>query len=211
MLYIIPTPIGNLKDITLRAIETLSSCDYILCEDTRHSSILLNHYEIKKPLKSYHQFNESSKLNEILDDLRNGKNIALISDCGTPGICDPGSILIKACREIDLPITSLPGPCALITAFSLSGSQEGQFQFLGFFPRKNKEIYEYLLRITNFQGVSIFYESPLRILETLNIFQKVLPDAKIQVTRELTKNFEEKIKGTAEEIIHHLNAHVVKG
>ena len=211
MLYIVPTPIGNLKDITLRAIETLSSCDYILCEDTRHSSILLNHYQIKKPLKSFHQFNEASRLSPILEDLRSGKNIALISDGGTPGICDPGAGLIKACREASLPLTSLPGPCAVTTAFSLWGSNETAFQFLGFFPRKEKEIHLILAQTLSYKGITIFYESPQRILDTLEVLNTFCPKRKILITRELSKSFEEIISGVAHELIEHFTLHPPKG
>lgn len=211
VLYIVPSPIGNLKDITYRAIEVLSNCDYILCEDTRHSSTLLQHYDIKKPLKSYHQFNESSRLQSILEDIRNGSEIAIISDGGTPGICDPGAILIKACREEGLPFTALPGPSAVTTAFSLWGADSATFQFLGFFPRKEKEAHHFLLQILHYDGISLFYESPQRILDTLRIFKDFAPERKLVVTRELTKTFEEKVSGTAEEILTHFASHPCKG
>lgn len=211
MLYIVPTPIGNLKDITYRAVEVLSSCDYILCEDTRHSSTLLNHYQIKKPLQSYHQFNEASKLKSVLQDLKSGKNIALISDGGTPGICDPGAILIKACREENIPLTALPGASAVPTAFSLWGAQSPAFQFLGFFPRKEKEAHQFLLRALNYDGITLFYESPQRIIDTLAILKEFIPHRKLLVVRELTKTFEEIIQGTSEEILTHFQDMTPKG
>ncbi|SCA63836.1 hypothetical protein SCG7109_BH_00020 [Chlamydiales bacterium SCGC AG-110-M15] len=135
-LYFVPTPIGNLADITYRAIEVLSKSDYILCEDTRHSLRLLKHYDIQKPLKSYHKFNESKVLDRILDDLKSGLQISLISDAGTPGIADPGAILLKACVERGLEVISLPGPCAVVTALSASGLDTERFQFVGFLPKK---------------------------------------------------------------------------
>lgn len=136
LLYLVATPIGNLGDITVRALETLKSCDYILCEDTRHSLILLQHYQIHKPLKSYHQFNESSQQAAILRDLENGMQICLISDAGTPSISDPGSLLVEACVAHNLPFTLLPGPCAAIQALACSGLPTEVFQFCGFLPRK---------------------------------------------------------------------------
>lgn len=136
MLYLISTPIGNLKDITLRAIETLNDVDLILCEDTRHSKRLLDHYNIQKPLKSYHKFNEVKELEQILSLLKEGKKIALISDAGTPCIQDPGALLIQSCQKENLPYTAIPGPCALAMAFSLSALESGPFQFIGFFPKK---------------------------------------------------------------------------
>lgn len=211
VLYIVPTPIGNLKDITYRAVEVLSSCDYILCEDTRHSSTLLNHYNIKKPLHSYHQFNEASKLKNILQDLQSDKNIALISDSGTPGICDPGAILIRACREENIPITALPGPSAVPTAFSLWGAESPAFQFLGFFPRKEREAQKFLLQALHYEGITLFYESPQRIIDTLELLKEYIPARKLLTVRELTKTFEEKIEGTAEELLTHFHSHAPKG
>jgi 16S rRNA (cytidine1402-2'-O)-methyltransferase len=211
VLYIVPTPIGNLKDITYRAVEVLSACDYILCEDTRHSSILLNHYSIKKPLKSYHQFNESSKLSHILDDLRSGQDIAIISDGGTPGICDPGAVLIKACRDEGLSMTALPGASAVTCAFSLWGADSPDFQFLGFFPRKEKEAHQFLLKLLHYDGISLFYESPQRIQDTLKILVEFAPERKLLITRELSKTFEEKLSGTASVLLEHFQTRPPKG
>lgn len=211
MLYIVPTPIGNLKDITYRAVEVLSSCDYILCEDTRRSAILLNHYQIKKNLKSYHAFNESSLVSSIIQDLESGKDIALISDGGTPGICDPGAKLIKSCRQHNIPYTALPGPCALTTAFSMWGEENAIFQFLGFMPRKEKEIHTFLFQLLQFQGASIFYESPQRIISTLSILDHLAPNRNLLVTREISKAFEEKIYGLPKDILIRLKDHSPKG
>jgi 16S rRNA (cytidine1402-2'-O)-methyltransferase len=211
VLYIVPTPIGNLKDITYRAVEVLASCDYILCEDTRHSSTLLNHYNIKKPLKSYHQFNEASKLQPILQDLKDGRSIALISDGGTPGICDPGAMLIRACREEGLPLTALPGPSAVPTAFSLWGADSPAFQFLGFFPRKEKEAHQFLLQALHYEGITLFYESPQRIVDTLHILKEFIPDRKLLIVRELTKAFEEIIEGIPQKLIERFQSSQPKG
>ncbi|MEK7339340.1 MAG: 16S rRNA (cytidine(1402)-2'-O)-methyltransferase, partial [Verrucomicrobiota bacterium] len=134
MLYVVSTPIGNLKDFSFRALDVLKECDYILCEDTRHSQILLSHYSIKKPLKSFHRFNERMRLRAILEDLENGKNIALISDAGTPAISDPGLQLISECHQKKIPMTTIPGACAVIVALLLSGFSSTVFQFLGFVP-----------------------------------------------------------------------------
>jgi 16S rRNA (cytidine1402-2'-O)-methyltransferase len=199
MLYLIATPIGNLSDFSFRALEVCQKCDYLLCEDTRRSSILLNHYQIKKPLKSYHQFNESEKLSFVLQDLSQGLEIGLLSDGGTPALCDPGEILVKACREKKIPITSIPGPCALIQALILSGFTTHPFQFFGFLPRKDSEILQILPFALSFAGTSIFYESPQRLTSTLELIAQIAPDLEVAVVRELTKTFEEVIRLPAKE------------
>lgn len=201
MLFLIATPIGNLADITFRAIDTLKSCDYILCEDTRHSLILLKHYQIQKPLKSYHQFNESAQLSPILEDLKEGKQIALISDAGTPGISDPGYLLVKNCIENHLPVTAIPGPCAAIQAISCSGLPTDLFQFIGFLPRKESELHRQLQTILEYPGATICYESPNRLMDTLNLIHKLAPDRLLVIARELTKKFEEFKRGTPQELL----------
>jgi 16S rRNA (cytidine1402-2'-O)-methyltransferase len=203
MLYLIATPIGNLGDLTYRAVEILKTCDLILCEDTRHSAVLLAHYEIRKPLKSYHQFNESEREEQILGELRNGKTIALISDAGTPGICDPGEQLVKRCIEENLPFTALPGPCAIITALTLSGMDTLPFQFIGFLPKKTSEIRKALQEALLYPGTTICYETPHRITETLEILKELAPTRKVAIARELTKKFEECLRGTPEELLPH--------
>jgi 16S rRNA (cytidine1402-2'-O)-methyltransferase len=203
MLYLIATPIGNLTDITYRAIQTLQNCDYILCEDTRHSSILLQHYQIHKPLKSYHRFNESAKADSILNDLRAGKQIALISDAGTPGISDPGAALVKLCIDNQIHFTAIPGPCAAIQALSCSGFATDQFQFLGFLPRKQGELKLALQQILSYPGTTICYESPKRLLDVLELIQTIKPDCQLAVARELTKKFEEIIRGTATTLLEY--------
>jgi 16S rRNA (cytidine1402-2'-O)-methyltransferase len=208
VLYIVATPIGNLADFTFRAVEILQNSHYILCEDTRTSKTLLNHYAIQTPVKSYHKFNEKERLQEILADLRNGLQIALISDAGTPGICDPGVELLTHCQKEKLPFSSLPGPCALILALTLSGMPSERFQFIGFLPKKEKELKICLVELLTYSGVSICYESPHRLLDTLALLP---PDREIAVVREMTKIYEESRKGTAQELLVHFQVHRPKG
>lgn len=211
MLYLVATPIGNLGDITFRAIETLKSCDYILCEDTRHSLQLLNHYHITKPLKSYHKFNEASREKAILDDLREGKTIALISDAGTPGISDPGERLAQSCIAAGIPLAAIPGPCAAIMALTCSGMDASRFQFCGFLPKTSGKLREALTEILAYNGTTICYESPQRLLETLALIQELSPNRKLALARELTKKFEEIKQGTPIELIKHFESHTLKG
>jgi 16S rRNA (cytidine1402-2'-O)-methyltransferase len=211
MLYLIATPIGNLADITLRALDVLKSCDYILCEDTRHSLILLHHYEIRKPLKSYHKFNEASQANSILQDLKAGKKICLISDAGTPGISDPGAELVKLCIEHDLSITALPGPCAIIQALCCSGLPMERFQFLGFLPRKENDLKLELQSALSYQGTTICYESPHRLLKVLELIHSMQPERPLVVARELTKKFEEIVRGCSSKLIEHWQSALLKG
>lgn len=211
MLYIIATPIGNLADITFRAIDTLKICDYILCEDTRHSLVLLRHYDIHKPLKSYHKFNETEQLSSIIDDLHQSKQIGLISDAGTPGISDPGYLLIKSCVENEIPVTSIPGPCAAIQALSCSGLPTDRFQFWGFLARKETELKRQMQSILDYPGTTICYESPNRLLETLLIIQTMAPHRQLVIARELTKKFEEIKRGLAKELINHWQKAILKG
>ena len=211
VLYLIATPIGNLSDFSFRAVETCQKCDYLLCEDTRRSSILLNHYSIHKPLRSYHQFNESEKLEEVLRDLGDGKEIGLLSDGGTPALCDPGEILVKACREKGLPITTIPGPCALIQALILSGFPTHPFQFFGFMPRKETEILHLLPLVFAFPGTSLFYESPQRLEDTLSLIAGLSPETEVGVAREITKTFEEVVVFTALEAKEHFIKNPVRG
>jgi 16S rRNA (cytidine1402-2'-O)-methyltransferase len=211
MLYLVATPIGNLSDITLRAIETLKSCDYILCEDTRRSLILLNHYEIRKPLRSYHKFNEASSQEKILLDLQSGKNICLISDAGTPGISDPGTLLIKHCVEKGVPVVAIPGPCAAIQAMVCSGLPTDRFQFWGFLPKKDSDLKKALREILSFPAPTICYESPHRLLKVLTLIQDMEPERTLVVARELTKKFEEFFRGTASHQLAHWNENTLKG
>jgi 16S rRNA (cytidine1402-2'-O)-methyltransferase len=211
MLYIISTPIGNLEDITYRAVRILSACDYILSEDTRKSSILLNHYKIKKKLISFHKFNEQKRLKKIIEDLENQKNIALISSAGTPTINDPGNSLIQRCIEKKIEITALPGPCSVITALTLSGFDIKNFQFIGFFPKKKSKKTKILKEISIYDGISIFFESKNRLLKTLKLLEEVLPEKEIVIARELTKKFEECIRGNPKELLKHFSKKNPKG
>lgn len=211
MLYIIATPIGNLADISERALQTLRDCELILCEDTRHSQILLHHYQIQKPLLAFHQFNEKKQEERILQDLETGRKIALISDAGTPLISDPGQALVRACVDRKIPISAIPGPCSPILALVLSGFNSSRFQFIGFLPREAGFLKEALRRALFYQGTTIAFESPGRILHTLEILQTLDSQRQFAIARELTKTFEECRRGTAEELIHHYQANEIRG
>ncbi len=203
-LYIIATPLGNLEDITLRAIRILKECDLVLCEDTRETRKLLNHYEIKTMTQSYHAQSKLSKIDSIIAMLADGRNIALVSDAGTPAISDPGSLLIKKVRE-ELPemeILSVPGPSALTSAFSTSGIVGGEFTFLGFLPHKKGR--ETLFKeIADGERPYIFYESPHRLMKTLESLVKFSPEKQVQVAKEITKIFEQYVIGTPKEVLEY--------
>jgi 16S rRNA (cytidine1402-2'-O)-methyltransferase len=211
MLYLIATPIGNLGDITLRALEILKSCDYILCEDTRHSRVLLQHYKIVKPLKSFHKFNEAAREEEVIYDLLSGQQIAVISDAGSPGIADPGLQLVQRCRQKNISVSSIPGPCALIAALTISGLETSRFQFIGFLPKKSSELHEILYDVLHYPGVTVCYETAHRLLTTLEILQEIAPERILAVARELTKKFEECIQGSASEHYLYWKEHPPKG
>jgi len=196
MLYLIATPIGNLADFSYRAISVIQSCDYLLCEDTRRSRILLNHYALDKPLRSYHRFNEEKKKADILEDLRNGKTVGLLSDAGTPSIADPGLRLVMACREQKLPVIPIPGSCAAIVALVGSGLDTERFQFVGFLPKKRGELKKLLADALLYPGTTICYESPFRLKEALKVLEALDPERRVVIARELTKKFEEFIEGT---------------
>lgn len=204
-LYLVPTPIGNLKDITLRALEVLKECDLVAAEDTRQSLKLLNHFEIRKPMLSYHQHNEQGKSDNIIEKLKEGKIIALVTDAGTPGISDPGSVIVKKCIEENLDFEVLPGATATTTALVYSGLDTTKFLFRGFIPRENKERKPFMEEIKNSKETLIFYEAPHRLLNTLSFILESLGDRKIAVCRELTKLHEEIIRGTVSEIIESYN------
>ncbi|MEM5782465.1 MAG: 16S rRNA (cytidine(1402)-2'-O)-methyltransferase [Candidatus Aenigmatarchaeota archaeon] len=211
-LYIIATPIGNLEDITLRALKILKSVDYILCEDTRHSLKLLKHYQIEKPLISYHQHSQLKKIDEIINLLKNGKNLALISDAGTPGISDPGNKLIKeVLKEIpEIEIIPIPGASAIISLASISGLNTDKFIFLGFPPSKNKRK-KFFEEIKNYSYPIIIYESPYRLIKTLEEIKNFMPLAKVVVGKELTKVYEKIYRGSIEQVIKEIKDDGVKG
>ena len=195
-LFLIPTPIGNLADITARSVSTLFEVDYILCEDTRRTAKLMNHLNIKKNLKSFHKFNEHSKIKNIIDDLKKGLTIGVVSDAGSPGISDPGYLIVKNCLESNIEVESLPGPTALIPALVISGIPCERFTFEGFLPIKKgrKKRLEELSREIR---TMVFYESPHKISKTLNDLKVHLgDDRKVSVSKELTKIHESTIRGT---------------
>lgn len=210
-LYLVPTPIGNLKDITLRALEVLKSVDIIAAEDTRQSLKLLNHYEIKKTLISYHKHNEQGKSIEILDFIKEGKDVAIVTDAGTPGISDPGAVIVSKCIEENIEFQVLPGATAITTSLVYSGIDTTKFIFRGFFPRDNKERNILLSEINNVRETIILYESPYRIIKTLNIIKESLGNRNIALCRELTKLHEEIIRGKIEDVLENLNNRVIKG
>ena len=210
-LYLVPTPIGNLADITLRALETLKSVDVILAEDTRTSGILLKHYNISKPLQSFHNFNEHKVVNTLIDRLKKGETMALISDAGTPGISDPGFLIARACLQAGIAIECLPGPTAFVPALIKSGLPADRFVFEGFLPQK-KGRQTLLKKLVAEERTMIFYESPYRLIKTLNNFiEHFGPDRAASVSRELTKMFEETVNGSLQEILDHFKNRDVKG
>lgn len=211
VLYLVSTPLGNLKDITLRALEVLKEADLILCEDTRHSKVLLDHYDIKKPLKSYHKFNETAELEKILDLLKQGAKIALITDAGTPCIQDPGALLVSACHQHKVPMTALPGPSALTMALSLCGEIEGPFQFVGFFPKKQQTLKQALLSALEYEGHTCAYVSPHELLDVLEMLSSLEPNRDLFLTKELTKIHETMYVDTAQNLLGLLKEISIKG
>lgn len=201
ILYIIATPIGNLEDITLRAIRILKEVDLIAAEDTRHTLKLLNHLEISKPLISYHRHNEEIRTEELIKELKTGKNIGLVSDAGTPGICDPGEEIIKKCIEETIKVVPIPGACAMINALITSGISTKEFIFLGFLPLNKKSRKEKLEEIKNANKTIILYEAPHKLKSTLNDLSLILEDRSVVLARELTKIHEEYIRGTVKELM----------
>ena len=200
-LYVVATPIGNLEDITLRAINVLKEVDIIAAEDTRHTLKLLNHLEISKPLISYYKENEKTKSDVIIDKLKEGKNVAIVSDAGTPGISDPGEEVIKKAIEEDILVVPIPGACAAINSLICSGFSTKEFCFIGFLPVKNGDKTRKLEEIKEETKTLIFYEAPHKIMDTLSVMREVLGDRNIAVAREITKIHEEFIRGSISEII----------
>ena len=200
-LYIVATPIGNLEDITLRAIRVLKGVDLIAAEDTRHTLKLLNHLEISKPLISYHRHNEDVKTDILIHKLQEGQNIALVSDAGTPGICDPGEEVIKACIECGISVIPIPGACAMINALIASGIDTKEFIFFGFLPLHKKLKKEKLVEVKNANKTVILYEAPHKLNTTLKDLKEILGNRQVVLAREITKIHEEYIRGTAEEIL----------
>lgn len=199
--YIVPTPIGNIQDITLRAINVLKSVDIIACEDTRTTQKLLKHYEIETKCISYHKYNEKERVDFFLKTLKEGKKIALVSDAGTPMICDPGAVILPELIKNGYSVTALPGACAVTTFLSQIPRENEEFIFIGFIPRKGKQIEELATKYSS-QNL-VFYDSPERILKTIEVIEFCRKNAKISLGRELSKLFEEVVTGSTEEILEH--------
>ena len=211
MLYLIPSPIGNLADITFRAIDILKSVDLILAEDTRTSAVLLNHYQVQKPITPYHQHNEHKILTHLTEQLAAGKTMALLTDAGTPGISDPAFLLVRECIKNNISVECLPGATAFVPALVNSGLPINSFCFEGFLPLK-KGRQTMMKKLATEERTMVFYESPMRLLKTLNEFiQYFGAERHCCVSRELTKKFEENARGTLQEVHDHFNTKTVKG
>ena len=210
-LYLCATPIGNLEDMTFRVIRTLKEVDLIAAEDTRNSIKLLNHFEIQTPMTSYHEYNKYEKGRKLVEKLLEGQNIALITDAGTPGISDPGEELVKMCYESGIPVTSLPGAAACITALTISGLSTRRFAFEAFLPSDKKEREQILKEMETETRTMIVYEAPHRLVKTLKLFLERLGNRKITVCRELTKRHETALAVTLEEAVAHYEANPPKG
>lgn len=209
-LYLVPTPIGNLGDMTFRAVEVLKGVDLILAEDTRTSGFLLKHYEISTQAHSFHAHNEHKKTDEIIEKLKSGTSIAQISDAGTPGISDPGFLLVRAALAADVPVESLPGATAFVPAIVNSGFPCDRFVFEGFLPhKKGRQTRIELLK--DEKKTSVFYESPHRLIKTLEQFKEILGERNVSVSRELTKKFEETVTGSLEEVLDYFKSKTIKG
>lgn len=211
MLYIVATPIGNIEDITLRALKIFREADFILAEDTRKTGFLLKRLGIEKPLVSFFEHNEAKRIPWVLDELRKGKNIVLVSSAGTPSICDPGYKLVRACRSQNLALTSLPGPSSLINALAISSLPHEAFSFLGYLPKKTNARKK-ILKLIKERGITaVFFESPFRIAASLSDIREVCGEVNVCLAREMTKKFEEVFEGTAAEALSHLAGQKVRG
>lgn len=210
-LYICPTPIGNLEDMTFRGVKTLNDVDIIAAEDTRHTIKLLNHFEIKNKLISYHEHNKVKVGPELIDKMLQGLNVALVSDAGMPGISDPGEDLVKLCIEHHIDVTALPGASAVVTALAASGLSTRYFHFEGFLDKNKKMKLERIDYLKNLKETLVFYESPHRLLDTLKLFLKHFSNRQLTVARELSKRYEEYVRGTISECIEHFENTQVKG
>jgi 16S rRNA (cytidine1402-2'-O)-methyltransferase len=210
-LYVVATPIGNLEDITLRALRILREVDLVAAEDTRQTAKLLQHYGIRKFLVSYHEHNERRRTGELMAQLRAGRSVALVSDAGTPGISDPGYELIRACVEEGIPVVPVPGPSAVLAALAASGLMTDRFLFAGFIPRKSSDRRRFFEELKEERGTLILFESPERILESLRDLRAVVGDRRVAVCRELTKLHEEVFRGRISEALAHLEAHPPRG
>ena len=210
-LYLVATPIGNLEDITLRALRVLRECNVVAAEDTRHSGRLLKHFGISKPLLSYFQFNEARRSEEIIGRLRRGEKVALVTDAGSPGISDPGERVIKAAIAAGFRVESVPGPSALVAALTASGLPTDEFHFIGFLPHKSGQRRNKLESLKSFDGTLVLYESPYRIEKLLVELSEVFPDRQAVLARELTKKFEEFLRGKPAELLAIAKKRSLKG
>lgn len=210
-LFLVPTPIGNLEDITYRALETLKQVDYIAAEDTRHTKKLLNYFDIHKPLTSYHEHNKHQSGEKLLRDLQAGQQIALVTDAGMPGISDPGADIVQLAVAQEISVVALPGANAGLTALVASGMETDQFLFVGFLDRNKKKKKEQLQSVMLQVCTLIFYEAPHRIKETLSVMLEILGDRRMALARELTKKHEEYLRGTVRDVLAHVQEHELKG
>ena len=210
-LYLVATPIGNLEDITLRALRTLKECDVIAAEDTRHTGVLLKHFGISKPMLSYFQFNEAKRSEEIIERLRRGEKIALVTDAGSPGISDPGEKVVRAAITAGFRVEPVPGPSALVAALTASGLPTEEFHFIGFLPHKSGQRRKKLESLAAIEGTLVLYESPYRIEKLLSELIDIFPDRPVVLARELTKKFEEFLRGTPAELLEQLRKRSIKG
>ena len=210
-LYLVATPIGNLEDMTLRALRVLRECDVVAAEDTRRTGLLLKHFQISKPLLSYFQFNEAKRSEEIIERLRRGDKIALVTDAGTPGISDPGERVVKAASAAGFRVEPVPGPCALVAGLTASGLPTDEFHFVGFLPHKSGRRRSRLESLKSVAGTLVFYESPYRIEKFLGELVEVFPARQVVLARELTKKFEEFLRGNPAELLEVLAKRKLKG
>lgn len=210
-LYLVATPIGNLEDITLRALRVLRECDVVAAEDTRRTGQLLRHFDLRKPMLSYFKFNEARRSEEILDRLRAGETVALVTDAGTPGISDPGERVVRTVIAADFRVESVPGPCALVAALTASGLPTEEFHYVGFLPHKSGQRRRRLEGMAALPGTLVLYESPHRIEKLLGELVEVMPERQVVVARELTKRFEEFLRGTPGELLEVARKRRLKG
>ena len=210
-LILVPTPVGNLKDITFRAVEILKEVDLILAEDTRTTSVLLKHFDIQNSMSAYHKFNEHKQVQNIIEKLQSGLSIALVSDAGTPGISDPGFLIVRECLKNNIPVETLPGATAFVPALVNSGLPCDRFCFEGFLPQK-KGRQKHLKELSEEKRTMVFYESPYRLIKTLQQFSDQFgEDRQVSVSRELTKIYEETVRGSLTEVISYFNSKTIKG
>ncbi len=210
-LYLVATPIGNLEDITLRALRVLRECDVVAAEDTRRTGQLLKHFGMSKPLLSYFQFNEAKRSEEIIARLQRGEKVALVTDAGSPGISDPGERVVKAALAAGLRVEPVPGPSALVAALTASGLPTDEFHFIGFLPHKSGQRRNKLEALRNFDGTLVLYESPYRVEKLLTELTEVFPERQVVLARELTKKFEEFLRGTPAELLEVMRKRSLKG